>query len=357
MATIAFAQAVRNSVAAEQAAARFYTLLAESTDDASARTFLEEMAAQEVRHAEAIEELGRKMDAGDLPPRADENVELIETAPQWAFVDNIPLAQALQLAVDLEIQAALYYDALADASPGALLRCPRRCEPAAGERFLPQGGPDRGRARRNAAGQDLRCVSLIGGGGVGQRTRTVPDHRGRDNSIGSEGFMARRGGRGGPKGRSPDSAGEVYYEVTQRGLRYYGSPQVGAAYLLAFLIEEDDCDGTIDSIEEIIEQDWDEGHQVALEWLLDRGYLVECSDPDPSDEDEDEDEDEASEEDGDDEEDWDEDGDEDSDEDWVDEDEEEWDEEGEDWSDDDDDDDDDEDLAVIGDDHGSRDGD
>ena len=118
MSTVTLAQAVRNALEAEQAANRFYTLLAESTADGTAQAFLERMAAQEQEHFDGITEFARKLDAGELPTQADWNVETIETQPEAAFLDNLDFAQSLKLALDNEHHAALIYGALAEAADG-----------------------------------------------------------------------------------------------------------------------------------------------------------------------------------------------------------------------------------------------
>jgi len=111
-------QAIRNAIEAELAAERFYRLLAESTDDEDSQAFLEEMAQQEKEHAKAIESMGAKVVEGDLPAHPTGEVEVIETLPAWRFVDDIPLADALEVALTAERQAALYYDAIAGAFTG-----------------------------------------------------------------------------------------------------------------------------------------------------------------------------------------------------------------------------------------------
>jgi rubrerythrin len=121
MSQITFAQAVRNAVAAEQAASRFYQLLAESTDDEQARAFFERMSTDEVNHAEQIEAMGKKLTDGELPSRPDDDCRVVETAPEWAFADDVSYEQALQIALEAENHAALYYSAVADAfGPGPL---------------------------------------------------------------------------------------------------------------------------------------------------------------------------------------------------------------------------------------------
>lgn len=107
-------QAIRNAIEAEHAAARFYTLLAESTDDDGSRAFLEDMAENERAHARQIREVGEKLVAGPLAAQADSDMALVETLPDWRFVDDIGMGQALEVALAAEEQAALFYDALAE---------------------------------------------------------------------------------------------------------------------------------------------------------------------------------------------------------------------------------------------------
>ena len=113
-------QAIRNAVEAEMAAARFYRLLAQSTEDPESRAFLEDMAVQEVSHAQAIEKAGEKLIAEGLPEHAVGRVEVVETLPSWRFVDDLTLDQAYEVAITAERQAALYYDAFADSLEGSV---------------------------------------------------------------------------------------------------------------------------------------------------------------------------------------------------------------------------------------------
>ncbi len=113
-------QAIRNAIEAELAAERFYRLLAESTDDEDSRSFLEDMASQERDHAKAIETMGAKIVNGPLPAHPVGKVEAIETLPSWRFVDGISLADALDVALAAERQAALYYDAFAESFTGEM---------------------------------------------------------------------------------------------------------------------------------------------------------------------------------------------------------------------------------------------
>lgn len=107
-------QAIRNAIEAEHAAARFYALLADSTQDEPTRAFLEDMADNERLHARQIREVGEKLVQGPLAERADSDMALVETLPDWRFVDDLGMQQALEVALAAEEQAAIFYDALAD---------------------------------------------------------------------------------------------------------------------------------------------------------------------------------------------------------------------------------------------------
>ena len=120
MGQISLEQAVRNAIEVERAAERFYGMLAESTDDAEARRFLFKMRTQESEHAKQIQQMGQKIVAGELPFRADDNMELVETAPEWAFTDDLSFDDAITLAIELEDHAAMFYDALASSTKGAI---------------------------------------------------------------------------------------------------------------------------------------------------------------------------------------------------------------------------------------------
>ena len=118
MTALTLAQALKNAIHAEQAAARFYDLLAQSTDDPEARRFLAEMAGQELAHARELAELASRTETGELPARPDERFELAETSPDWKYVDDLGYGAALRLALELEQHAAVFYDALAGSTDG-----------------------------------------------------------------------------------------------------------------------------------------------------------------------------------------------------------------------------------------------
>ncbi len=113
-------QAVRNGIDIERAAERFYRLLAESTEETEARRFLMKMADQEADHAKRIEALGDRLGAEELPRYSAPATDGVETSPEWAFVEGISYPDALQLALQNEEHAAMFYEALADGAEGTV---------------------------------------------------------------------------------------------------------------------------------------------------------------------------------------------------------------------------------------------
>ena len=71
------------------------------------------MAEQERLHAQDIERAGRVLVGGIIPPEADANVATVEACPEWSLSEDIDFHAALKLAVDNELHAALFYDAIA----------------------------------------------------------------------------------------------------------------------------------------------------------------------------------------------------------------------------------------------------
>jgi rubrerythrin len=116
--SISLAQAMRNAIAAEEAAEKFYLSLAAGCAEEKGRTILKEIAAQERNHAATLQSLADKLVAGQLPERADALVHGIETAPAGKHRTDLKLAEALEIAIDAENSAILYYDALASTSSG-----------------------------------------------------------------------------------------------------------------------------------------------------------------------------------------------------------------------------------------------
>jgi rubrerythrin len=113
MAKLTLGQAVRNCIAVEIAAERFYRRLATDLKDEEVKTFLLDMAKQEKEHAAAIERFGKEQ-AAQLPTYADRELEIVEAAPGWEAAESITLEQAFEIAIECEGHAALYYDIIAD---------------------------------------------------------------------------------------------------------------------------------------------------------------------------------------------------------------------------------------------------
>ncbi len=117
MTELTIQQAVRNAVEAERAAARFYRALTVLEIEPEVRAFFEEMADQEDQHAAVIEQSGKRLIDGDLAEKADSDVHRIEAAPEWLVADTIEASDAVQMALQNEYKASMYYDAIADYCP------------------------------------------------------------------------------------------------------------------------------------------------------------------------------------------------------------------------------------------------
>ena len=133
---ITLGQAIRNAIAAEQAAEKFYLTMAESAGDESVRRTLVGIAAQEREHATRLEGMAAALIQGDLPERADALVKNIESSPAGAETVGMDMQRALEFAIEAENSAILYYDALADSCTGdasAFFELVRRQEEAHAE--------------------------------------------------------------------------------------------------------------------------------------------------------------------------------------------------------------------------------
>ena len=119
MAKPSLAQALRNAIAGEEAAARFYASLSAATSDPDAQQTLDALARTEVEHAARIRELGTRLQGDRLPELADDFAKLIETAPGWELAEDVSTEVALRLALEAETHASLFYEAVADAFTGA----------------------------------------------------------------------------------------------------------------------------------------------------------------------------------------------------------------------------------------------
>lgn len=117
MSEVSVAQAIRNALEAERAAARFYERLRQNTNDPAAQAFLAQMARAEEAHARSIEDASTTL-AATLPTDADALADAVETAPGWEWIEDLDLGEALQIALEAEHSAALFYEAVADALTG-----------------------------------------------------------------------------------------------------------------------------------------------------------------------------------------------------------------------------------------------
>ena len=117
MTSVSYEQALRNAIAAERGAARFYDRLRELTQDETARAFLANMVEVELAHAGRIEQLVASAGV-ELPTLPDAFASQVETAPGWDWVEDVDLGEALEAALESETSAHLFYDALADVLTG-----------------------------------------------------------------------------------------------------------------------------------------------------------------------------------------------------------------------------------------------
>jgi rubrerythrin len=116
--TITLAQAIRNAIEGEKAAEQFYLELAAASREEETRDLLRQIAGEEREHATSLELVGRQLVGGMLPARADMAVAGIEHAPALLGSRDLGYEQALQLAVEAEESAVLFYDGLASSCSG-----------------------------------------------------------------------------------------------------------------------------------------------------------------------------------------------------------------------------------------------
>lgn len=93
--------------------------LARNATDPEVQAFFENMAGQEQEHADWIQDVATQLEAGALPHQPDAKVHGVERAPGWCDVADIQLSEAVDLALEAENSAALYYDAMTDQTSGA----------------------------------------------------------------------------------------------------------------------------------------------------------------------------------------------------------------------------------------------
>jgi rubrerythrin len=115
---ISLGQALRNAIHSENAVSKFYQLFSDSTEDGRAKHFLREMAFQEKTHAQALQSVADRLRSGKLPETPDLNMSAVETAPASAYEDDLGFPQALEVAMECEQHAHMYYSAIAEQSVG-----------------------------------------------------------------------------------------------------------------------------------------------------------------------------------------------------------------------------------------------
>ncbi len=117
-ATTTLGQAIQRAVAAEHAAARFYETLVQRASDDETRSFFMEMVKEEEQHAMLLEDYGASVPADESTRLSDAAAQRIEVVPGWEYAEGISFEQAIDVAIEAENNAALYYDAMADFTQG-----------------------------------------------------------------------------------------------------------------------------------------------------------------------------------------------------------------------------------------------
>ena len=119
MPVISLEQAIRNAIEVERSAARFYQELSSQSANDETRKLFDRLMQEELGHAQSIEAFGRMLTDGKLPDDATDSWDIVETSPVWRHVEGISYDQALEIALEAERGAAMYYSAVASttASP------------------------------------------------------------------------------------------------------------------------------------------------------------------------------------------------------------------------------------------------
>ena len=107
------------ALTAEAAAARFYAQLAARSADLRTKNFFLNMVHVEQQHGGDILVSGHEWIEFAQPDSLDTSYEQVETAPGWREVEGITLSEALNIALECEMQASRYYRHLASLFEGA----------------------------------------------------------------------------------------------------------------------------------------------------------------------------------------------------------------------------------------------
>ena len=113
-------EAIRDAIAAEKSAEKFYGRLAKEAKDLEAQAFFEGMRDQERDHAVWIEKIASVAPADGEPGSALGNVRLVETLPDWSEASSLDLTRAVESAIEAEHHAAMFYDAIAGGTTGEI---------------------------------------------------------------------------------------------------------------------------------------------------------------------------------------------------------------------------------------------
>ena len=120
MEALTLAQAIRNAIGAEEAAAAFYKILSERLDDPEACGFLAGMSSDERGHADALRRLALTLTDEPLPAAAEPFYEQVELPPVSFFARDFDLQESYSLALSGEYRARDFYETLARDTEGSL---------------------------------------------------------------------------------------------------------------------------------------------------------------------------------------------------------------------------------------------
>lgn len=111
-------QAVRDAIEGERQAARLYALLAMKAAPGEARTFLEDMSAQEAQHQLDLERFAESLEQGSVPATRGADLGEVASALPPVPVEGLAFEAALSLAIEAETHAHALYGIMATRTRG-----------------------------------------------------------------------------------------------------------------------------------------------------------------------------------------------------------------------------------------------
>jgi rubrerythrin len=113
-------EALLTAIAAEEEASQFYRRLGSNTTETRAKALLDAMASDEESHAQHLRAMADRIVEGTLADIVVTTPTSLESRPDWEDVEDITYEQVLELGLEGERNAALFYSALADQTTGEL---------------------------------------------------------------------------------------------------------------------------------------------------------------------------------------------------------------------------------------------